>query len=78
LHTLEGTIVWVKIPADKLPHLRLFGYDFIQKGADGLDWYHGPNGRTAVDPADPTVWVEDEGEAMQLGAKAIHIHSDDE
>jgi hypothetical protein len=69
---------WVKIPPERLQHVGLFGYEFIQDGADGWAWYEGPIGKTAIDRADPNIWLEDIGEAAQLGARGISISPDDD
>jgi hypothetical protein len=61
---------YVQIPPDRLEHLPLFGYDLVFVEGDRL-WYHGPFGRTAIDRNRPYVWVDDIGEAIQLGAIAI-------
>ena len=61
---------FVRIPPERLEHLRLFGYDLVFVDGHQL-WYHGPHGRTVVDKTDPWIWVDDIGEAIQLGATAI-------
>jgi hypothetical protein len=66
---------WVKIPADRLQHLPLFGIDLIEDQGD-FAWYHGPLGRMRIEKADPNVFVEEISEAIELGAKAILVNTE--
>ena len=59
-----------EIPPENLEHLPLFGYDKISED-DNFAWYSGPKGRMRVDKKQPFVWLEDMGEAGQLGAVAV-------
>ncbi len=61
---------FVEIPPENLKHLPLFGYDLIADDSQ-FAWYTGPRGRMRVDKKKPFVWVEDPGEAIQLGAIAV-------
>jgi hypothetical protein len=61
---------WVSIPAEQLPHLPLFGIDFIVDDGD-FAWYRGSRGRMRVEKADPRVFVDDISDAIQLKAKGI-------
>jgi len=61
---------WVRIPADQLPHLPLFGIDHLVDDGD-FAWYRGARGRMRVEKNDPRVFVEDEADAIQLKATAI-------
>lgn len=61
---------WVKIPPENLLNLALFGYDFIKDDGE-FAWYHGPHGRMHIEKAKPCVYVDDIGEAHQLGAIGV-------
>jgi hypothetical protein len=61
---------WCQIPIEKLPNIKLFGYDILNED-DHFIWAHGPKGRTCIDKAKPVVWFEDVGDAAQAGASAI-------
>lgn len=66
---------WVRIPPNRLEHLPLFGIDLI--GDDGaFAWYSSPMGRMRVEKSDPRVWVDDEDDAIQLGATAVLCGAD--
>ena len=65
---------WVRIPPDRLPHLPLFGIDLIKDSGD-FAWYSGARGRMLVEKSDPRIFVEDEADAIQLGATAIFLSS---
>jgi hypothetical protein len=49
---------WVKIPADQLKHLPLFGIDLI-KDEGQFAWYRGERGRMRVEKSDPRVFLLD-------------------
>jgi hypothetical protein len=66
---------WIRIPPDNLDHLPLFGIDLIKDDGD-LAWYRGERGRMYVEKNDPRIWVEDESDAIQLGAISILISTD--
>ena len=68
---------WVRLPTEKLEHLRLFGIDLI-KDENGFAWYRGPVGRMRVEKADPRVFVEDIADAIQLGATAVLVSGSEE
>ena len=59
-----------EIPPEKLEHLSLFGYDKIAED-ENFAWYSSSKGRMRVDKKQPFVWLDDMGEAGQLGAIAI-------
>jgi hypothetical protein len=61
---------WCRINPDRIPHLSLFGYDMVSDEG-GIIWMHGPKGRIAIEKADPWVWLDDEQDALQIGAKGI-------
>ena len=61
---------WAKIPADKLEHMPLFGYDPVKDEGD-FAWYRGPEGRIYVENATSKFWFEDIADAQQAGAFAI-------
>jgi len=61
---------WVRIPPESLAHLVLFEIDLIKDEGDFV-WYRGARGRMRVEKANPRVFVEDIGDAIQLGATAI-------
>ncbi|KAB2880683.1 MAG: hypothetical protein F9K38_10040 [Pseudorhodoplanes sp.] len=61
---------WVRIPADQLANLPLFGIDLIKDDGD-FAWYRGARGRMHVEKKDPNIFVEDINDAIQLKAKAI-------
>jgi hypothetical protein len=63
---------WVKIHPDMLEHLPMFGIDVIREDGQ-FCWYHGARGRMYVEKADPRVWVDDDVDALQLGATAILV-----
>lgn len=62
---------WVTIPAEMLPQLSLFGIDLIEDCGDDHAWYHGSKGRMYVEKNKPNIWVDEIGDAQQLGATAI-------
>ena len=66
---------WVKIPPAQVPHLSLFGIDFIKDDGD-FAWYRGERGRMRIEKKDPTVFVEDISDAIQLKATAILCKDD--
>jgi hypothetical protein len=68
---------WFRIPAENLAHLPLFGIDLI-RDENGFAWYRGEVGRMRVEKRDPRVFLEDVGEAIQLGATAILLTEGDE
>jgi hypothetical protein len=66
---------WIKIAPDRLQHLPLFGIDFL-KDDGAFSWYRGSKGRMRVEKANPCVFVDDEQDAIQLGAEAILVAGD--
>lgn len=68
---------WVRIPVENLEHLPLFGWDLV-RDEGSTAWYSGTRGRMRVDKSDPRVWVDDETEAIQLGATAILVTPEQE
>lgn len=69
-------MLWVKIPPANLKHISMFGWDMVHDLGTHA-WYTGPLGRMLVDKADPRVLVDDESDAIQLGATAILVSKDD-
>lgn len=65
---------WIQIPADRIKHLPLFGYDQIAEDETGF-WYSTPFGRMWVDRDNPRVFVEDENDAIQLNPLAILVRA---
>jgi len=66
---------WVRIPADQLPHLTLFGIDLISDDGE-FAWYRGSRGRMRVEKKDPRVFLEDISDAIQLKATSILCNQD--
>lgn len=76
---------WVRIPPARLPHVTMFGIDFIGDDADAnYAWYRGARGRMRVEKANPFIFVDDEADAIQLDGIGIilsgspHQDSDDD
>ena len=68
---------WVRIPADKLENLPLFGIDIISDDGDYV-WMRGPSGRMRVNKLLPRVFFESVSDAYQAGAVGIKISSQEE
>lgn len=68
---------WARIPPDKLIHLPLFGIDVIAEDGDFV-WLRGPSGRMRVNKKMPRVYFECVEDAMQAGAAAIRITTDED
>jgi hypothetical protein len=63
---------WVKIPPRRLKDVPLFGIDFLHEDDDpNYAWYRGARGRMRVEKANPYIFFEDEGDALQLEAIGI-------
>lgn len=69
---------WARVPPDKLINLPLFGIDVVIPDDGDFFWVHGPKGRMRVRKSMPRVWFETVEDAVQAGATAIRIKSDDE
>jgi len=71
-------MAFFSIPPDQLENIILFGYEKIEVGETKAHvWYYGPRGRTKIDKANPTVWLEDEADAIQLGATSVVVGPND-
>jgi len=64
---------WVRIPQRRLKDVPLFGIDFIRDDDDdpAYAWYRGSRGRMRVEKANPFIFFEDVGDAIQLEAIGI-------
>lgn len=72
-------MAFFSIPAGQLENITLFGYEKIEAGETANHvWYYGPRGRTKIVKQNPTVWLEDEADAIQLGATSIVVGPNDQ
>lgn len=69
---------WARIPPDKLINLPLFGIDVVIPKDGDFFWVRGPKGRMRVRKSMPRVWFDSVEDAMQAGATALRIKSEDE
>ena len=65
---------WARIKPEDLQFLEMFGHSIIDEDDEFMHVEYNDTGEEyVIDKRNPYVWFEDEGEAMQLGAKGI-IH----
>lgn len=59
-----------RIAPERLQFVGLFGIDLLKDDGD-YAWYSSSRGRQRVYKADPVIWLDDLGDAGQLGALDI-------
>ncbi len=62
---------WFAVPPQKLQHLSLFGYSHPIDIGEHLLATHSDQGDIVIQKANPVVWLDDTGEAMQMGATSL-------